>query len=1465
MKKLYWKRSKCFYLAVGLLVFMTRSSLQLTAQVNSRIEHYSTENGLSHDAVTDIMKDREGFMWFGTWNGLNRFDGHEFVSYAPVPGDKSSLKTPRIYRIFEDLSNHLWLTGYDEQIYRFDKGTHHFLNFSDIVNKRVRREILFSGVYVTRQGSVWVLTKRDGLFHIPDPKEPEHFRWYRKGASSEWNLLSDHIAFFHEDTGGRIWVGTDAGLICLEKRNGTYRRASSPSDTLDSFRFTVFHESKEFMVFGTSDGTVVIYDKRSAKLHTRKLTSGSIDGLVMGRRTGKIHASTSKGELFSFDVAKGQAAKMDLGERLFSIYEDRSGVLWIEPEFPGVIRFDPVRKTVRRFSQTIDTNMQGKNYYQVFEDINGIVWVNMKGGGFGYYNHTEGEIQYFHNEPGSGDRMFSNVVYDLFYDKAGVLWLNTDDRGVHKVVFQASQFARKLLVAPARFNSDNDVRAVFSDRKNRMWFGVKSSKLYVLQDGRKLKNVFVNEPEGGLGDVYTIMGDRQGNIWLGTKGKGLYKAAPINADESQYKLTSYQPDKTGKSSMSGKEIYSVFEDRRGRIWVGTFDKGLHLLVQKNHSAEFVCLEKLLKVVYPRKSFRRVRYVTEDSMGNIWVGTAAGLIVFNIEHPGRIKMYSKISGDLASLGANDIQYILRDSKDRMWICSSGGGLSLAVGKQPVETLKFKNYTTKQGLASNFLLSCVEDDGGDLWLSTQSGLSKLDTKKGIVRNFDSQDGLPKSIFSESSCAKQKNGNLVFGTTKGYIVFNPQRLHFNKDTSNVVFTRLQVNSQEVLPEVEGSIIRADINSLPEVVLNHDQNIFSIDYATLDYRSNNKQVYRYRLQEFDKIWRTNGSDQRRITYTNLAPGNYKLELELLNPELYSNNLAKSLHITILPPPWRTWWAYSLYALLFVVGAGLVRRVALTMIRLQNKVTVEKKLAELKVNFFTNISHELRTPLTLILNPIEEVFRDETLSPVNRRYVEIARRNAARMARVINQLLDLRKVQSGKAVLRVARVEVISFVKKIGKYFDEECRQKQISLSVKSNCSELFCLLDAEKLDTVLYNLLANALKFTPAGKSIEISICSDGREKLIIEVKDEGPGVQEEKLKDIFELYYEAHLPEGRAVKGTGIGLALCKDLVEVQGGKISAFNNPVAGLTVSVELKVSESGLGEKRVEYLNQPYSPSGESEAAPGWLGKIGQKGLEKPADDYPMLLVVEDNADLRAFLVNELRDCYRIEEAIDGEEGLKKAQELLPDLIISDVMMPKVDGIQMLGQLKQDINTSHIPVIMLSAKASIESQIEGLRYGADCYIPKPFHKDFLMASIANLLTQRKVLFERLIQQRAVLQLSPGEIIITSSDEAFLKKVISIVEEHMADADFNIDTVAESIGMGRTSFYRKFKSLTDLAPVEFVRNMRLQRGKQMMDAGESNVSTVAYTVGFSNPKYFTKCFREKYQVTPTAYLKSLIAN
>jgi DNA-binding response OmpR family regulator/nitrogen-specific signal transduction histidine kinase len=540
-----------------------------------------------------------------------------------------------------------------------------------------------------------------------------------------------------------------------------------------------------------------------------------------------------------------------------------------------------------------------------------------------------------------------------------------------------------------------------------------------------------------------------------------------------------------------------------------------------------------------------------------------------------------------------------------------------------------------------------------------------------------------------------------------------------------------------------------------------------------------------------------------------------------------------------------------------IVRRAALTMLQLRNRIAVEKKLAELKLNFFTNVSHELRTPLTLILNPIEEIRKQEKLTLQGRQYVEVVRKNANRMARFVNQLLDLRKLQSGKAGIHPSKVEVISFVKSIGEYFLEQAKEKRIDFQVVSDSSAIEAWLDADKIETVIYNLVANSFKFTPEGKSIRVHLATlPDQDKLQIAVIDQGKGVPPELLNQIFELFYEGSETNDKATKGTGIGLALSKEMITLHGGHISARNNQEGGLTVTVILPVGKAATAkttltyEPPIEVTNDQLPVTGQETTTP----------VVVPAGNQPLLLVVEDNTDLRAFLRAQFITHYRVEVAENGEEGLAKAIELQPDLVLSDIMMSKMDGIQLLDKLKNNIATSHIPVILLTAKSAVESQIEGLEYGADYYITKPFRQDFLEAAIRNLINKRQQILASLLDNKKPIELEPGEVSITSRDETFLQQIVAIVEEKMTDVDFNIDTVAETIAMGRTTFYRKFKGLTGLAPVEFVREMRLKRAKQLLDAGAGNISEIAYSVGFNNAKYFSTCFKAKYEVTPTEYLK-----
>lgn len=1444
---------------------------KVSGQPKCKVEYYSTEQGLSHQRVTAMLKDREGFMWFGSWDGINRFDGHIFVSYKSFPGDKFQLGNDRIDHMIEDEAGHLWIQAYDGQIYRFDKKDKQFLPLSTIINPDGKQKTIFSTILAASGGWLWLQSVKEGLFCVSQTNlSQEHFFRYRKEAAEDYQLPANKISFFHEDREHRIWIGTPDGLCCLERSTtGIYKNNKLVSPGIATgITLTAFNEDADHLYFSTTTGNLITFEKGSRTFFVRKIASGRLNALLRSKKKDVLYATASLGEVITVDLKtqKFTTTRYYSAERLYALYEDQTGSLWIEPEKRGAIRFDPLSHSFQAFSLTTGESLNYiGNRFRILEDDNGTTWVNMKEGGFGYYDPDKKNIAYILNTPDAAAYRLPEIVYTIYYDKAGILWLTTNERDLIKIVLQGDNFKQQLLVTSASSKSDNEVRGIFYDKKGRLWIGAKRGNLYIYQNDVPITNLFVNEPPEGLGGIYSILQDSRGNIWMGTKGHGLYKASPVNKEETKYHLENFVRNTTDSNSLPCNEIYALLEDRQGRIWIGSFDNGLALVVNEPNGTRFTHIGEALKQ-YPGGPFQKIRHMALDGEGNIWIGTTNGLLVLDANHQHlpvyQHKTYSKVPGDKESLGNNDIQFIHQDSKNRMWLATSGGGFCQAIGKKPFQSLQFKNYTTRDGLPNDYILSCAEDKQQNLWIATENGLSKFNPETGVFRNYDSYDGLPKIAFSEASaCREFPSGHLAFGTRHGYLFFDPKHLSSKPIPATIALTNLQINNEDAGPGANESVLKTDINSVSSLTLKYNQNIISIDYAIPDYRTGNRQAFAYRLLGFDTTWHDD-RQQRRSTYTNLPPGHYVFEVKSGSSDLYLNQPYRQLAITILPPPWKTGWAYLLYAVLAVALLFFIRRYALAMIRLRNKIAVEQKLAALKLNFFTNVSHELRTPLTLIINPLEQVARKEKLSPETASYIDVARKNAARMVRFINQLLDLRKVQSEKATLHISRVEVVSFVKGIAEHFTEAAGSKRIKLDISSDGKELIAWIDAEKLDVVIYNLLGNAIKFTPEGKLIRILIETiPGEKSFSIAVCDQGPGVPGEKLEEIFELFHEGGPSGEKELKGTGIGLALSREFVNLHGGNIWAENNRDGGLTVKLQLKLGTEHYQQENSSFVDLP-------EAVPLYEKPVRRAPLPQPGhpelpegQEAPLVLLVEDNDDLRTFIRGQLSEYYRVEVAGNGEEGLQKAINLMPDLIVSDIMMPKMDGIEMLDKVKNDISTSHIPVVLLSAKYSIESQIAGLKYGADYYITKPFNNEFLVASIDNLLRQRKKLFEVLIGKEKPVAPGPEPVTITSRDELFLKEVVRVVEDKMADVDFNMEAVAGTMAMSYSNFYKKFKSLTGSVPVEFVRDMRLQRARQLLEAGGNNVSEVAYMVGFSNPKYFSTCFKEKYRVSPSDYLKT----
>jgi signal transduction histidine kinase/ligand-binding sensor domain-containing protein/DNA-binding response OmpR family regulator len=1555
------KRFLIFLVGTLLLSLFSRP---VYAQHKFNVVHYSTKEGLSHDGVLCITRDREGFMWFGTFDGINRFDGHNFVVYKSRPGDRSPLKTNKIRYIIEDRKGYLWIQTFDYKIYHFDKKTEQFFALADSANKKLfPPHVIIDRIVVDPVDGVWLLTKNDGMYYAyTDTHGHPGVEYFGSNKDGSASLKGKSVNFIDVDSDNRIWVGTNEGLNIL-KRGGHVNQAGNLNRPVNANRaadlnraadpnrpaftndvtterlfpgcgFTSEAMEGRCLYFGTQKGLLLKFDYVRQKISTIPVTDTRVNDICKSQN-GALYLSTGGKGVYYFDTVLLKPALIpeSAHNAYLSATEDKNGNIWIEPKENGVVRYNRRTKTWKYYEQQRDFSSTSRQF-KVKTDPEGTVWVSMKGGGFGYYNDVDDRIEYLFDKPNSAEQKFSNVVNYFYIDNTGVIWVSGKDGGVNKIVSLSDKFKLTSIAANSGNRSVNEVRAMMRDQEGRLWACTKAGKLYVYDHPKRL-NVFAGGPnrigdvfagndnqignvfarddnrignvfagnDDQIGNVYAMLEDSRGNIWLGTKGNGLFKATPKDKTRKSYILRHYRHNDNDINSLSNDDVYAVIEDHKHRIWIGTLGGGLNLLAKSGNnlsakSGNTVIFNNHNNTfhTYPYNLAKCVRWLCEDKSGNIWAATNSGLLIVNdggdVKDRGdvndggdvndrgdmngnfRFVVYQKKPGDPYSLSNNSVQHIYIDLKGRMWIGTFGGGLDLATtSNDDITKVKFKSYTVVNGLSNDVLLSMTGDDDGNIWIATAGGLSKFNPLHETFQNYNSFDGLPDAHFSESTCFTGDDGTLYFGCTTGYISFRPRDITHRKVAANMVLTHLQLYYKEMLPGDEHSPLTSAINETPTLTLNHDQNVISIDYAALDYRAEKEVSYSYKLAGFDTDWH-NVNDQQKATYTNIPPGTYTFYVKGINDDLFSNRPQKSLQLIVKPPFYLTLWAKVSYLILAIIIGLITRNIIVTMIRLRNKVQIERKLTEIKLAFFTNVSHELRTPLTLIASPLQELADVEGLSERNRQYLKVINRNVSRMMRFTNQLLDFRKVQSGKTRLKIAAGDLVALAHNAGACFATIAVEKNILFDVSSNHPVVKAWFDGEKIEIILYNLLSNAFKFSPSGKPVRVAIHSSAT-GVEVRVIDQGKGVPPEKLKEIFELYHEDNHNNENHLKGSGIGLALAKGLALCHQGNLYAELNEYGGLTVVLRLKAGYAHYSQDKLmcsdtigmaDYTS-PFDTT--REPTPSFLDTGTNHSTE-----LPLLLIVEDNPDLRSFLSMKLGDSYRIQMAADGLEGLAMARASFPDLIISDVLMPRMDGIQLLDALRNDPLTSHVPVILLTAKSSVESRIEGLKYGADLYLTKPFHNAELVASIDNLLRSRRRLFEKVagisgragfghpperhVQESHV----PESLVTTSKDEAFLKEVIKLVEGRMTDPHFNIDEVAIGIGMGRTTFYKKLKGLTSLSPVEFVRELRLKHSKQLLDTGTHNISEAGYLAGFNSLAYFSTCFKEKYGVSPSLYLKSL---
>lgn len=1426
------------------MVLMQVFHVAAYSQTAEEITYYTGKHGLAHHSVSGITKDDDGFIWLGTWNGISRFDGLQFKAIIPATKGGEYLENRRVFRLISDQSDHLWIQTYDKKVYWYDKQTEQFHSLNEIVAAQHGRPVQFDRLFKTESGVIWISTTEHTLYGVPENRMlVDRLAGNDLTVLMKFRLSSSGVNFLHEDMEGAVWIGGTAGLSrCAKTADGKFELTEEFHGVRISRPIKKIAEGRGHLYFVAGEGLLITYDKQTKVFAERNVSKSPINEILHSAHGAYVYLTTLGGHLLRVGAGVDGAVEVLWrgSAELDELFEDSKGNLWMGTGDAAVLLFDIGRQTFTRFPSPVGTKAVVVRF-ACFEDMNRRVWVVIPGGGFGYYDETTRQIRFATEALGSTQQVaFPKLVYKLYYDAATqVAWLCSEDRGLGKLTIPGDDLHFRGLPQWTTEGDNQEVRSMLVDSRQRLWMGTKSGELFISESGKMVEPVLRGRPTGGFGSVYALMEDRQGVIWIGTKTEGIYRAIPM--DDGSYRLCHYH---VGNSSLVSNQIYAFLEGQQGEVWVASFDSGLIKAETGGGAIDFKRIP-FDPAGYPKGSFDKIRHLSMDDVGNIWLATTHGLLVYRPGKASSYRVYRQGDPDGCGLGDNDIHYLIRSGTGDMWLCTAGGGLTKASGN-PFGGLTFTNYTAEDGLANGYIVSGVEDRQGHLWMATEGGVSRFDPVSEKFFNRGLYDGTPGFRFSEKTVVIDSSGMIHWGTTRGLLSLNPLDKYFHRVEAKMVFTNLLINNKVFRPQPGIPGQERNVQYLDELILRHDQNNVSVDFAITDFRYRHHD-YRYRLLGLDTNWHYS-NQLNRATFTNLAPGRYSLEVQYEN-SLLTTQPAKRLRITVLPPWWHTGWAYAIYAVVTVIVALMVWRTVLTMLRLKHKIAVERRLAAIKVGFFTNVSHELRTPLTLILSPIKQLIETERLTPAGKRYAETIRRNALRMEGFVDQLLDLRRMQEKKYVLNNSDVDLVGLVRTVLANFGPLAHEKNNRLIFNVDVDCLYVYLDAAKMEIVLYNLLSNALKFAPPHTAITVTVGEDGKAGgVLITVSDEGPGVEADALEDIFELFHVADSTADTTVPSSGVGLSLAKEIVMLHGGNISAANNPGGGLSVNVwlpqKLRVGCVATDIPSVETTN----------------GKSMTVGDGLGGNSRSVVLLVEDNVDLREFLTLQLNGFYDVQTAKDGAEGYKKAKQLLPDLIVSDVMMPRLDGFGMLKKLRDNADTSHIPIVLLTARAGAESHIEGLRCGADHYLTKPFDAEILKAAVDNLLRQRKQLFEAMVG-RKMLALKPSTIVINDKDERFLKEVIAVVEEKMADPAFNIDMVAEGLNMGRNTFYKKFKSLTKLTPVEFVRDMRLERAKSYFNAGSSNVSEVAYLVGFNNPKYFSTCFREKFDISPKEYVQS----
>ncbi len=1406
----------------------------LSAQSLMHVRYYSAKDGLSQNTVADFLQDDKGYIWMATWNGLEKFDGYTFQNYKSYPTDDTRLEYNRIQQIIKSQKGNIWCITYNNLLYLFDTRTEKFRNvFSGYPHLAGYEEV--ARIYKQTGGILWFSNKAGELFRIDEERLGEADGIVHLPCRS----CAGHgqkIYTVYQDKRGYEWILTEQGTF-------VYNHPEIQTDV----RLRYVKEADKSTYFLTEGGELYTFVPDAGILHIpNPFPMKPVSGLV-SIKSGRLLIPDSE-KVIVYDTRKKffeqlyrQEAALD-PLHVTGVHYSRKNVIWMLSG-QRVLRYTPADRKVTSFQ----VNLTGTDTFRhVHEDEFGGIWFMTRSGSFYSYNSVTDGLEPAYRYTTGQKEPYRTEGRAFLRDSHKNLWVSRK-YGFDKIYFTNRNYDY------IHTSAEQEVRGVFIDSKKRLWVASKENRLEVYDKqgnyvgnmdstGKLLQNRNISFGR----NVYTFFEDSEHRLWLGTRNHGIVVATEY---DGKFTLHTFRHDKQDPYALSNDAIYSICRDTRNRIWIGTLGGGINLFSGTLDNPRFIHLENLMKG-YPGDMCHKVRSLYCTRKGVVLAGTTEGLLSFSddFQKPEDIEFFHNDCED--GLSNNDVMDVLESRDGKIYIAAYSGGICMADVDSLLNTrIRFHYLNMKNGLPSDLPQSMLEDGEGNIWICFENYISKYKADRKGFDTYDSANLHTDLQITEAHPAIDWQGAMYIGTNQGVLRLRLYDLKKSSFVPRIVYAGVDIQNSD--GTVSNSVLAAD-----SLVLGKKERNVTIAFSALDYTNSEALQYAYRLKGISDQWGYIG-ENHSIGFANLPSGDFVLEVKSTNGDgVWCDNITP-LYIHIQPRFTETAWAWVLYVLIAIILILTVSGIIVYITNLKRKVTLEQQLTDLKLRFFTDISHELRTPLTLISGSIEEIVERGQLQKSGTENMQVARRNVNRMLRLVNQILDFRKIQGRKMKLSIEQGDVVALCRQVGENFTQLAHERSIHFRLIPETPEIRCYTDMDKLEKILFNLLSNAFKYTADGKSITMAVRMESG-CLFVSVRDEGKGMDLRKIDNLFGRFETFGKTDPN--RSTGIGLSLVKEFVDLLHGTIQPESIPGQGTVFTVTLPCTyEAYAADSMAEFvLNDEVKFEYPVEVQ-----------LSRQEEKERSILIIEDNDELRRFLAMILRDCYHVLEAGDGRQGLEIIGRELPDLIVSDVMMPEMDGIELLAAVKVNRDTSHIPVILLSAKASVDDRVRGLEYGADDYIAKPFNSAYLKARIESLIRQRSSLAayylgsslkdsDKTEKKQPDVKLEQVLESVPSFNNTFIQEVIRLVDENLQNPDFKIDDLAETMNMSRAVFYRKIKTFTGASPIDLVKEMRLKRALELLDADTYSLSEVAYQSGFSSPQYFSRVFKEQMQCTPNEY-------